>query len=65
MGPRNTRKNAKGSRTTEDRQQATENTPVAFHGDEEREFWLRASGTSLEPIWGNAQDDAYASFSDP
>jgi hypothetical protein len=33
---------------------------VTILSDEEREFWLRASETSLADIWDNAEDDVYA-----
>jgi hypothetical protein len=28
--------------------------------DEEREFWMRASESSLSKVWDNPQDDEYA-----
>jgi hypothetical protein len=28
--------------------------------EEETDFWLRASETSLAEVWGNPQDDEYA-----
>jgi hypothetical protein len=28
--------------------------------DDEAEFWLRASQTSLDTVWDNAEDDVYA-----
>ena len=28
--------------------------------DDEAEFWLQASQTSLDAIWDNAEDDVYA-----
>jgi len=33
---------------------------VTFLPDEETEFWLQASETSLSAIWDNAEDDGYA-----
>jgi len=33
---------------------------VTILTDEERDFWLRASETSLADIWDNAEDDVYA-----
>jgi hypothetical protein len=28
--------------------------------DDETEFWLKASQTSLDAVWNNAEDDIYA-----
>ncbi|MEB3310984.1 MAG: hypothetical protein VKJ02_12185 [Snowella sp.] len=28
--------------------------------DDETEFWLKASQTSLDAVWDNAEDDGYA-----
>jgi hypothetical protein len=28
--------------------------------DEEAEFWLQASQTSLDSVWDNTEDDVYA-----
>ncbi|MBE9138805.1 hypothetical protein IQ254_16660 [Nodosilinea sp. LEGE 07088] len=28
--------------------------------DDEAEFWLKASQTSLDTVWNNAEDDIYA-----
>jgi hypothetical protein len=28
--------------------------------DDEKQFWMAASQSSLDPIWDNPQDDAYA-----
>jgi hypothetical protein len=28
--------------------------------DDEAEFWLKASQTSLDAVWDNAEDDVYA-----
>jgi hypothetical protein len=28
--------------------------------EEDSEFWLRASQTSLDQVWGNEEDDIYA-----
>lgn len=28
--------------------------------DDEAEFWLKASQTLLDTVWGNAEDDVYA-----
>jgi len=33
---------------------------VTVLGDNESEFWLRASAASLARIWDNAEDDVYA-----
>ncbi len=33
---------------------------TSMTSDEERDFWFRASQTSLDKIWNNAQDDVYA-----
>jgi hypothetical protein len=33
---------------------------VTLLPDEETEFWLQASQTSLNAIWDNAEDDVYA-----
>ena len=33
---------------------------VTVLDDEEKEFWLQASGESLEKVWGNTEDDVYA-----
>ena len=33
---------------------------VTVLGDEEKDFWLQASGESLEKVWGNTEDDVYA-----
>jgi predicted DNA-binding antitoxin AbrB/MazE fold protein len=33
---------------------------VTLLPEDERQFWLEASGKSLAAIWDNAEDDAYA-----
>ncbi len=33
---------------------------VTLLPDEETEFWLHASQTSLDTIWNNTEDDVYA-----
>jgi hypothetical protein len=33
---------------------------VTFLPDEEAEFWLQASQTSLDTVWDNTEDDVYA-----
>jgi hypothetical protein len=33
---------------------------VTFLPDEESEFWLKASQTSLDEVWDNTEDDVYA-----
>lgn len=33
---------------------------VTFLMDEESEFWLQASQSSLEAVWDNTEDDIYA-----
>ena len=33
---------------------------VTFLPEDESQFWLQASETSLSAIWDNAEDDAYA-----
>jgi hypothetical protein len=32
---------------------------VTLLPDEEREFWLNASQSSLDKVWDNAEDDVY------
>jgi hypothetical protein len=32
--------------------------------EEEEQFWLRASESSLADVWGSAEDDAYAQLLD-
>ena len=36
------------------------NVLVTVLPDEEAEFWLQASQTSLDTVWNNAEDDVYA-----
>ena len=38
-----------------------EGTPVlvTLLQDEESEFWTAASGSALDAVWGNAEDDVY------
>jgi len=33
---------------------------VTVLSEEEADFWLRSSQTSLDAVWGNAEDDVYA-----
>jgi hypothetical protein len=33
---------------------------VTFLPDEDRRFWTEASQKSLDAVWNNAEDDAYA-----
>ncbi len=33
---------------------------VTLLPDDETEFWLQASQTSLDKVWDNAEDDVYA-----
>ena len=33
---------------------------VTLLPDEEAEFWLQASQTSLDTVWNNTEDDVYA-----
>lgn len=33
---------------------------VTLLPDEETEFWLQASQTSLDTVWDNTEDDVYA-----
>ncbi|MEG4571486.1 hypothetical protein QUA56_01975 [Microcoleus sp. N3A4] len=33
---------------------------VTLLPDEEAEFWLQASQTSLDTVWDNTEDDVYA-----
>jgi hypothetical protein len=33
---------------------------VTLLPDDEPEFWLKASQTSLNAVWGNIEDDVYA-----
>jgi len=33
---------------------------VTLLPDDETEFWLQASQTSLDTVWNNAEDDVYA-----
>lgn len=33
---------------------------VTLLPDDEAEFWLQASKTSLDAVWNNAEDDVYA-----
>ena len=33
---------------------------ITLLSEEENDFWLRASETSLDKIWDNAEDDVYA-----
>jgi len=33
---------------------------VTLLPDEESEFWLQASHTSLDTVWDNSEDDVYA-----
>ncbi|MDQ2097560.1 MAG: hypothetical protein QQW96_07935 [Tychonema bourrellyi B0820] len=33
---------------------------VTLLPDEESEFWLQASQTSLDTVWDNSEDDVYA-----
>jgi hypothetical protein len=33
---------------------------VTLSPDEEAEFWLQASQTSLDRVWDNTEDDIYA-----
>ena len=33
---------------------------VTLLPDDETEFWLQASQTSLDAVWNNAEDDVYA-----
>jgi hypothetical protein len=33
--------------------------------DDEQQFWLAASQTSLAAVWDNAEDDAFAQLLDP
>lgn len=33
---------------------------VTLLPDEEAEFWLQASQTSLDTVWNNSEDDVYA-----
>jgi hypothetical protein len=33
---------------------------VTLLPDEEAEFWLQASQTSLDTVWDNSEDDVYA-----
>jgi hypothetical protein len=33
---------------------------VTLLPDDETEFWLQASQTSLDEVWDNAEDDVYA-----
>jgi predicted DNA-binding antitoxin AbrB/MazE fold protein len=33
---------------------------VTVLADEEKEFWLQASGEALDKVWGNTEDDVYA-----
>jgi hypothetical protein len=33
---------------------------VTLLPDDETEFWLQASQTSLDAVWDNAEDDVYA-----
>ncbi|WP_246275589.1 hypothetical protein [Brasilonema bromeliae] len=33
---------------------------VTLLPDDEAEFWLQASQTSLDEVWDNAEDDVYA-----
>jgi hypothetical protein len=33
---------------------------VTLLPDDETDFWLKSSQTSLDAIWGNTEDDVYA-----
>ena len=33
---------------------------VTFLSEEDSKFWLQASQSSLDKIWGNVEDDVYA-----
>ena len=35
---------------------------VTLLPDEEAEFWLQASQTSVDRVWDNTEDDVYAQF---
>ena len=38
---------------------------VTLLPDDEAEFWLQASQTSLDAVWDNAEDDVYAQLLQP
>jgi hypothetical protein len=33
---------------------------VTILPDDETEFWLQASQSSIDPVWNNSEDDVYA-----
>jgi hypothetical protein len=33
---------------------------TVFEPDDERQFWLGASETAVDQVWGNSEDDIYA-----